>query len=70
MIRILLGGKLQLRSQHYEWQRRLSSVSSSVSSYSYGSYDPLGRVRTGSQVIGAQSYSMTYSHDLLDTLLR
>jgi RHS repeat-associated protein len=43
---------------------RLSSVSSSVSSYSYGNYDALGRVKSATQTIGAQNYSLTYSYDL------
>jgi YD repeat-containing protein len=43
---------------------RLTSVSSTVSSYSYGEYDPLGRVKTGTQTTSGQSYSMSYGYDL------
>jgi len=39
-------------------------VISSVSSYSYGSYDPLGRVLTGTQTIASSyTYSMSYGYD-------
>jgi RHS repeat-associated protein len=43
---------------------RLASVSSSVSSYSYSGYDALGRALGGSETIGTQIYSMSYSFDL------
>src|SRR5207237_6112591 len=43
---------------------RLASVSSSVSTYSYSSYDALGRVLNGSETLGSQTYSMSYSYDL------
>ena len=43
---------------------RLTSVSSRVSSYSYGEYDALGRVKTGTQTTSAQSYTMSYGYDL------
>jgi RHS repeat-associated protein len=39
----------------------LASVSSSVSSYGYGDYDAMGRVRTATQTINGQSGSQTYS---------
>ncbi len=53
---------------------RLSSVTSSVSSYSYTSYDALGRVRTATQATKfnpaeeAQAYPMSYSYDLAGNL--
>jgi len=43
---------------------RLTSVGSSVSTYSYGEYDALGRVRTATQNTDGQDYVMTYTHDL------
>jgi RHS repeat-associated protein len=43
---------------------RLTSISSSVSTYNYSSYDALGRVKTGNQTIGSQTYLMAYSYDL------
>lgn len=43
---------------------RLTSVSSSVSSYSYGSYDVMGRVLTGTQTTDGQSYGMSYQYNL------
>jgi RHS repeat-associated protein len=43
---------------------RLASVSSSVSTYSYSSYDALGRALNGSETLGSQTYSLTYSYDL------
>jgi RHS repeat-associated protein len=43
---------------------RLSSVSSTVSTYTYGEYDALGQVKAASQTIGAQTYSMSYTYDL------
>lgn len=48
---------------------RLSSVSSSVSSYSYGSYDTLGRVLTAKQTISSHDYSMSYSYDLANHVI-
>ncbi|HEY3103129.1 MAG TPA: RHS repeat-associated core domain-containing protein [Pyrinomonadaceae bacterium] len=42
---------------------RLASVSSSVSSYSYSGYDSMGRSLGGTQTIGAQTYSMSYTYD-------
>lgn len=46
---------------------RLSSVSSSVVSYSFGNYDALGRVKSATQTIYGttnQTYTMGYSYDL------
>ncbi len=43
---------------------RLASVSSSVSSYSYSSYDATGKVLSASQLIGSQTYAMSYGYDL------
>lgn len=43
---------------------RLASVSSSVSTYSYSSYDALGRAVSGSQTLGSQTYSLSYGYDL------
>ncbi|HEV8589215.1 MAG TPA: discoidin domain-containing protein, partial [Pyrinomonadaceae bacterium] len=43
---------------------RLGSVSSTVSTSSYSGYDPLGRAVGGSETIGAQTYSMSYTYDL------
>src|SRR5205823_10644165 len=43
---------------------RLSTVSSSVSTYSYSNYDALGRIKTASQSMGSQAYIMDYNYDL------
>ncbi len=43
---------------------RLATVSSSISTYTYSSYDAMGRVLAGSQTLGAQSYPLAYSYDL------
>src|SRR5207237_9552953 len=43
---------------------RLASVSSSVSTYSYSTYDALGRAKNASQTLGSQTYSLSYSYDL------
>src|SRR5437773_348044 len=43
---------------------RLASVSSSVSTYSYSSYDALGRALSGSETLGSQTYSLSYAYDL------
>src|SRR6185295_4926296 len=43
---------------------RLSSVSSTVSTYNYTVFDALGRVKTANQVMGAQTYTMSYTYDL------
>jgi RHS repeat-associated protein len=42
----------------------LTSVSSSVSSYSYSGFDAMGRASGGTQTIGAQTYTVGYSYDL------
>jgi YD repeat-containing protein len=39
---------------------RLTSVRSSVSTYSYGSYDVVGRIVTGTQTTDGQNYAMSY----------
>jgi len=47
---------------------RLNSVSSSISTYTYNSYDAMGRVLGGSQTIngqsGSQTYLIGYSYDI------
>jgi RHS repeat-associated protein len=47
---------------------RLSSVSSSVSTYTYSSYDAMGRVLSGSQTLssqtGSQTYTMSYGYNI------
>lgn len=43
---------------------KLSSVSSSVSTYTYTVFDAVGRVKTASQVVGAQTYTIGYTYDL------
>jgi YD repeat-containing protein len=43
---------------------KLTSVSSSVSTYSYSGYDGMGRVSGGSQAIGSQTYTLSYGYDL------
>jgi YD repeat-containing protein len=43
---------------------RLTSITSSVSSYSYSGYDALGRVLGGTQSTDGQAYTMSYSYDL------
>lgn len=43
---------------------RLASVSSSVSSYSYGGYDARGQVLSGLQTIGARTYPVSSTYDL------
>ena len=43
---------------------KLTSVSSSVSSYGYSSYDALGRVLGGTQTTDGQAYTMGYDYDL------
>ncbi len=48
---------------------RLASVSSSVATYSYSSYDALGRATGGTQIIGSQSYSVGYTYDLVGHVL-
>ncbi len=43
---------------------RLTSISSSVSSYSYLEYDAQGHLRSGKQTTDGQDYTMTYGYDL------
>jgi len=43
---------------------RLASVSSSVSTVTFGGYDSMGRVTSSSVTIGAKSYSTSYGYDL------
>jgi RHS repeat-associated protein len=43
---------------------RLASVSSSVSSYSYNGYDATGKALGAAQVIGGQTYTLSYGYDL------
>ena len=43
---------------------RLTSVSSSVSTYNCGGYDAMGRISGGTQTLGSQTYSMGYGYDL------
>ena len=40
---------------------RLTAVSSTVSAYSYGEYDALGRVKSGTQTTDGQAYGMSYA---------
>jgi RHS repeat-associated protein len=47
---------------------RLTSVSSSVSSYSYTEYDTLGRLRKGKQTTDGQDYTMEYTYDMTGNL--
>lgn len=47
---------------------KLTSVSSSVSTYNYTEYDALGRVKGSSQVTGGQTYTMSYGYDLAGEL--
>jgi RHS repeat-associated protein len=47
---------------------RLTSISSSVSSYSYGGYDALGRIKTGKQTTDGQEYLIEYTYDLAGNL--
>jgi RHS repeat-associated protein len=47
---------------------RLTSVSSSVSTYSYMEYDALGRVRSGKQTTDGLDYSIEYTYDLAGSL--
>jgi YD repeat-containing protein len=48
---------------------RLTEVSSSVSAYSTGEYDPLGRVKTGTQTTDGQAYTMSYSYNAAGALI-
>jgi RHS repeat-associated protein len=49
---------------------RLTSVSSSVSTYNYIAYDALGRVTSGAQITDGQTYTMGYGYDLSGHLTR
>ena len=44
--------------------RLTSVVTSGISTLTYGGYDTMGRVTSGSQTIGSQTYSMSYGYDL------
>ena len=46
----------------------LTSISSSVSTYSYQEYDALGRLRTGKQTTDGQEYTIGYAYDLAGNL--
>ena len=48
---------------------RAVSISSSVSTYSFSGYDALGRVTGGTQTLGSQTYSMSYTYDLAGHVL-
>lgn len=48
---------------------RLSSTSSSVSSYGYSGYDALGRATGGSQTTSSHSYSVGYTYDKVGHVL-
>ncbi len=43
---------------------RLASVSSTVSTYTYGAYDAVGRPQSASETLGGQTYSMSYTYYL------
>lgn len=43
---------------------RLTSISSSASTYNYTGYDALGRITASQQVTDGQSYPMSYTYDL------
>jgi RHS repeat-associated protein len=47
---------------------RLTSVSSSVSTYSYGEYDAMGRVKESSQTIDGVTYLMSYTYNLAGSM--
>jgi RHS repeat-associated protein len=47
---------------------RLASVTSSVSAYSYDSYDAIGRVKSSTQTTDGQRYRMSYAYDLAGNL--
>lgn len=49
---------------------RLTSVSTTLSSYTYGSYDVLGRAASGTQTTNGVSYLMTYEYDLAGHMTR
>jgi len=43
---------------------KLTSVTSSVSTYTYSGFDGMGRSNGGSQIIGSQTYMVSYTYDL------
>lgn len=43
---------------------RLTSISTSASSYSYGEYDSMGRVKKSTQTVDSVDYVMTYTYNL------
>jgi len=47
---------------------RLTSVTSTVSSYSYSQFDAMGRVKAGTQTTNGQSYLMSYSYNLIGSM--
>ncbi|HEV7746081.1 MAG TPA: RHS repeat-associated core domain-containing protein [Pyrinomonadaceae bacterium] len=44
---------------------RLASVSSSVSTYSYGGYNAMGKAASATETLGSQNYSVGYTYDLV-----
>ncbi len=48
---------------------RLTSVSSSLSTYNYSGYDALGRVTASQQITDGKSYAMSYSYDLTGNMV-
>lgn len=47
---------------------RLTSISTSASTYNFTSYDALGRVKGASITIGAQTYTVSYTYDLVGNI--
>lgn len=47
---------------------RLTSVTTSVSSYSYGGYDPFGRTTAATQTTDGQPYTMSYAYNISGAL--
>src|SRR5439155_3383505 len=47
---------------------RLTSVTSSISSFTHDDYDPLGRVKATRQTTGGQQFAVTYTYDLWGNL--
>src|SRR5262249_11466581 len=48
---------------------RLTSTSSSISSYTYGAYDALGKTKSATQTIDGQAYAMNYQYNLAGGLV-
>ena len=48
---------------------RLTGVSSTVSSYTFGEFDALGRIKSGTQTTSGQAYVMGYQYDLVGNLI-